>query len=73
MESATNRRDVLIGHYCDFGRIYDFKAFCERDRTITVDEVVAASRGFFNDPMSVITFGPEHNVDLRKIWMDNFK
>ncbi len=73
LESATNRRDVLIGHYCDFGRIYDFKAFCEMDRTITVDEVVAASRGFFNDPMSIITFGPEHNADLRKVWIDNFK
>lgn len=74
LESATNRCDVLISHYGDFGKLYDFKQIQEFDKSITVDEVIAASNGFFAGPMSIMTFGAEYgDIDLRKIWIDNFK
>jgi predicted Zn-dependent peptidase len=73
LESATNRRDVLISHWLDFGKIYDFYKMQELDKSITVDDVMSASVGFFDGPMSIMTFGAEYNSDLRKIWIDNFK
>lgn len=73
LESATRRCDVLINNMIDFGVLYDFNKVQEYDKSITVKDVVNASTGFFDGPISFISFGPEHNVDLRKIWMDNFK
>ncbi len=73
LESATRRCDVLLSHWTDFGKLYDFKAVVEMDGNITADEVIAASNGFFNGPMSVMSFGAEHNCDLKQIWNDNFK
>lgn len=73
LESATRRCDILVNHWGDFGKVYDLRRIQEFDKSITVDEVISASQGFFDGPMSIMTFGTEYNADLRKIWMDNFK
>ncbi len=74
LESATRRCDVLIGHYTDFGKLYDLKTVQDFDKSITADEIIKCSNGFFTGPMSIITFGAEcGDIDLHKIWIDNFK
>ncbi len=74
LESATRRCDILVNHWGDFGKVYDLRMIQEFDKSITVDEVISASQGFFDGPMSIITFGAEYgDIDLRKIWIDNFK
>ena len=46
----------------------------EYDKSISVDDVITASKGFFDGPMSIMTFGAQYgDIDLRKIWTDNFK
>lgn len=74
LESSSRRRDVLVSHWEDFGKLYDYNHIIELDRGITADDVIRASHGFFDGPMSIMTFGAEYgNIDLRKIWIDNFK
>ncbi len=73
LESATRRCDILVNHWGDFGKVYDLRRIQEFDKSITVDEVISASQGFFDGPMSIMTFGAEHNVDIQKVWKENFK
>ena len=73
LESAVRRRDVLIGYWVDFGKLYDYDNMVKIDKEITADEVINSATGFFDGAMSIITFGAEHNVDLEQIWKDNFK
>ena len=73
LESAVRRCDVLIGHWVDFGKLYDYDNTIKIDKEITADEVINAATGFFDGTMSIMTFGAEHNVDTEKIWKDNFK
>lgn len=73
LESAVRRCDVLIGHWIDFGKLYDYDNMIKIDKEITADEVINSATGFFDGTMSIMTFGAEHNVDTEKIWKDNFK
>ena len=74
LESATHRCDVLVSNWLDFNVIYDFYKMQELDKSITVDDVKRASKNFFDGPMSIMTFGAQYgDIDLRKIWIDNFK
>jgi predicted Zn-dependent peptidase len=73
LESAVRRCDVLIGHWVDFGKLYDYDNTIKIDKEITADEVINSATGFFDGTMSIMTFGAEHNVDTEKIWKDNFK
>lgn len=73
LESSVHRRDILVGHWVDFGRLYDYDNVVKIDKEITADEVINAATGFFDGAMSIMTFGAEHNVDTEKIWKDNFK
>ncbi len=74
LESATQRCDILTTNLLDFGKVYDFYKMQEYDKSITVDDVVAASKGFFDGSMSVMTFGAQYgDIDLHKTWIDNFK
>ena len=73
LESSVHRRDVLIGHWVDFGKVYDYENMVKMDRNITAAEAIDCSKGFFDGAMSIMTFGAEHNLDVEKIWKDNFK
>ncbi len=74
LESAVRRRDTLTDCWFDMGKLYDFYKINEFDESATVDDVIKASAGFFDGPMSIMTFGADYgNLDLRKIWNDNCK
>ena len=73
LESASQRRDVLIANWQDYGVLYDFNQIVEMDRRINVSDVLNACLGCFDGAMSIMSFGAKHDLDLRKIWIDNFK
>jgi len=73
LESSTERCDHLIGFYRDYGRVYDFYEDVKMSESIRRDDVIKYSRGYFDGPMSIITFGPEFDADLAAIWHENFK
>ncbi len=73
LESVTHRCDTLLGFYRDYGRIYDFHEMVRISESISRDDVIKNSRGFFDGPMSIITRGPDFNADLGAIWHENFK
>jgi predicted Zn-dependent peptidase len=72
LESAGRRCDKLIGFYRDYGLIYDFAETIKLSDSITRDDVIKNSRGFFDGSISIMTQGANHNLDLEKIWKDNF-
>ncbi|MCL2629435.1 MAG: insulinase family protein [Alphaproteobacteria bacterium] len=73
LEDAGDRRDALMNFYCDFGLVYDYYDNIKIRESVKRDDVIENSRGFFDGPMSIITQGVDHNLDLRAIWEDNFK
>ena len=73
LENASQRRDLLVANWADFGVLYEYNRIIEMDRATCVKDVIEASTGFFDGDMSIISFGAKHNLDLRKIWIDNFK
>ena len=73
LESANRRCDILVNHWADFGKVHDFRMTQQINQEINADEVIKCSTGFFDGPMSIITFGAEHNTDVQKIWNENFK
>ena len=74
MESATRRCDILVSNWADWGILYDYNQIEEINKSITATDVIKAAMNFFDGQMSIMTFGAEYsNIDLRKIWIDNFK
>lgn len=73
LESATARCDRLINFYKDFDRLYDFYETVKMSDSITREDVIKYSRGYFDGQMSVITCGPDFNADLKSVWIENFK
>lgn len=73
LESATNRCDKLIAHYRNYGRVYDFYDIVRMSEKVRRDDVIEYSRGYFSDPMSIITQGSDFEADLGAIWRENFK
>ena len=41
--------------------------------SITRDDIIKNTRGFFDGEMSILTVGSKFDGDLMKIWRDNFK
>lgn len=73
LESASSRCDRLIKTYRKYGRLYDFYGGKEMSESIRRDDVVQQSRGYFDGPMSIITYGANFDADLKQVWQDNFK
>lgn len=71
-ESATQRCDRLVGFYRHHNMLYDFDWTIQEKNKITPDDVQKYSRGFFDGPISIVTQGPELNIDLSAIWHENF-
>ena len=42
-------------------------------KSITPEDVIKYTRGIFDAPMSIITYGADFDADLKQIWIDNFK
>lgn len=74
LESASRRRDILVSHWKDFEKLYDYNRIIAMNKSITAKDVIEYSKGFFDGPMSIITFGAGYdNLNLHKVWTDNFK
>lgn len=71
LESNENRAKILVDKYFKFGELYDFYSSVKMAESMTVDDVIKYSRGYFNSPVSIITTGANHNVDLMSVWHAN--
>lgn len=73
LESASERCDALLSDYRFFGHLYDFYGTVRMSDSITCNDVIENSRGYFDGPMSIITRGADFTDDLQAIWYENFK
>lgn len=73
LESSKSRNDELNGFYRFYNCLYDFNESVNMRKSITPADVVKYTRGIFDGPMSIITYGANFDADLKKIWDDNFK
>lgn len=73
LESPSQRCDTLISEYRWYDRLYDFYETKKMSDSITRDDVIENSRGFFAGPMSIMTQGADFKDDLNAIWIENFK
>ena len=73
LESANRRCNILIGFYRDYGRLYDFYENVKLSESVTVEDVIKYSRGYFDGPVSIVTQGADFDTDLGAVWAENFK
>lgn len=73
LERNTMRCDRLISDWLNYNVLSDMYQNWQMADSITVEDVVKNTRGYFDGPMSIITHGPEFSGDLNQIWHDNFK
>ena len=71
LESNEKRVNRLVFNYLDFGELYDFYSAIKMSESMTVDDVIKYSRGYFERPVSIITAGANHNVDVMSVWQEN--
>ena len=71
LESNERRAEKLIYGYVKFGELYDFDSVIKMSESMTVDDVIKYSRGYFDRPVSIITTGANHNVDVMSVWQEN--
>ncbi|MCQ2562606.1 MAG: hypothetical protein MJ158_03270, partial [Alphaproteobacteria bacterium] len=73
LESSSNRCRTLVSFYYNFGKLYNHAKLKEMDDSITVDDVIEKTRGYFDGGISIITQGSNFTADLKSIWLENFK
>lgn len=71
LESNEKRSSRLVARYLDLGSLYDFNSVISMSESMTVDDVIRNSRGYFDGPVSIITDGADYNIDLIKVWNEN--
>lgn len=72
LEDNKSRCDRLVARYLDFGVLHDFYdgvAICDH---MGVQDVRNVARDYFDGPLSFVTVGPRHDVDLYRVWNENF-
>ena len=72
-ESASSRCDRLINFYANHGEIYNPSEFDTLREKMTIKDVMKYSADYFANPISMIAQGPACDIDMLKIWNDNFK
>lgn len=71
LESPMRRRDRLVKEWLDYGTLYDFNELVRLANSITPQDVIAHSRGLFEQPISIISTGADYDADVMKIWRQN--
>ena len=71
LESNEARADRLVRRYFDTGELYDFESTIKEAESISVGDIIKYTNGYFSKPVSIITSGAQHNIDLMKIWNEN--
>ncbi len=51
----------------------EYNGTAKMSDSITCDDVIENSRGYFDGPMSIVTQGADFSDDLQAIWLENFK
>ena len=76
LESPSDRMKSIISFYRDWGKLRDQnedKIITDMNHSLKAEDILWAAKQFFNgETPSIFTQGPEHNLDLQKIWNDNF-
>jgi predicted Zn-dependent peptidase len=73
LENAKGRAKRITNFWHHYNRLYDFDKSKAETNSITVQNIIDASRGYFDGPMSIITQGADFDADLKQIWENNFK
>lgn len=73
MESSTKRIDKLLSFYDRFNELYDPKVFDKMREKMTTSDIMKHSANYFSSPINIIAQGPKCDIDMKKIWEDNFK
>lgn len=71
LESNDKRASRLVYRYLDFGILYDYDSIIRMADSMTVEDVIRNSRGYFGGPVSIITNGADYSADLMKVWQEN--
>ena len=71
LESNEKRASKLITHYLNLGGLYDYDSVISMSESMTVDDVIRNSRGYFDGSVSIITDGADYKIDLMKVWNEN--
>lgn len=73
LESPERRCKRLVSEYMDYdGQLYDFYGIVKMAESITAADVIESTRGYFNQPVSIISGGANFDADVMKIWRENF-
>ena len=73
LENSTERCDKLNFFYRFYGHLYDFYENVKQKKSITPEDIIKYTHGYFDGDMSIITQGADFDADLKQIWIDNFK
>lgn len=71
LESNERRASKLVSCYFDLGILYDYNSTLGMAQSMTVEDVIRNSRGYFSGPVSIITNGADYDIDLIKVWNEN--
>lgn len=71
-DSSKNRLGALLHEYVQNGELYDRDAVIKTSRGITSADIRKYASGIFDEPISIITHGPDYDADLGEIWKQNF-
>ncbi len=72
LESPARRRDRLVGTWLDYDMVYDFHDVVRMGRSITANDVITHTSGYFHNPVSILSAGAEFDANVLQIWHDNF-
>ena len=73
LESNAKRCDRLMSDWIEYNVLSDVYERWKMSDSISAEDVVKYTRGYFDGPMSIITHGPKFEGDVEQIWKDNFK
>lgn len=72
LDTPQKRLDSLVNHFSKNNKLYDFFNVVKLTDSITAKDVQKYSRGFFDQPISIVTAGPAYDANLAQIWKQNF-
>lgn len=73
LENAKSRARRITHYWHNYNVLYDFDKTSKEKSSITVQDIIDASRGYFDGDMSIVTQGASFDADIKQIWLDNFK
>ncbi len=73
LESGETRCNTLSAYWSNYDVLYDFNKELEMVKNITTEDVIKYTRGYFENPISILTHGADYKDNLLQIWNDNFK